>query len=60
MNTIQNFKPTEENSPISNQPHLRPLNLNDTNYRHNLDSDYMEKIANNTKAFRQFKETVNA
>ena len=58
MNTIQGSKTIKENSPISNQPTPRPLKLNDSNYRHNLDSDYTEKIANNVKAFSQFKDTV--
>ena len=51
MNTIQYSKTIHENSPISNQPTPRPLKLNDTNYRHNLDSDYTEKIETLQKSF---------
>lgn len=60
MNTIQGSQTVTENSLGSNQLPLRHLKLNNTNLRHNLESDYTEKIANNIKAFRQFKETVNA
>jgi hypothetical protein len=49
MNTIQDSK--TENSPISNQPPLRHLKLNEVNLRHNLESDYTEKIETLEKSF---------
>jgi len=49
MNTIQDSK--TENSPISNQPPLRHLKLNEVNLRHNLESDYTEKIEALDKSF---------
>ncbi|CAD5985657.1 hypothetical protein PCC7821_04992 (plasmid) [Planktothrix rubescens NIVA-CYA 18] len=50
MNTIQDPKTMQENSPILNQSIPRPLKLNNTNYRHNLESDYTEKIETLAKA----------
>lgn len=49
MNTIQDSK--AESSPILNQSIPRPLKLNNTNYRHNLESDYTEKIETLAKSF---------
>lgn len=49
MNTIQDSK--TENSSILNQSSSRPLKLNNTNYRHNLESDYTEKIETLAKSF---------
>jgi hypothetical protein len=51
MNTIQDSKTMQENSPILNQSTPRPLKLNNTNYRHNLESDYTEKIEALEKSF---------
>lgn len=40
-----------DSNPIDNQQSPRTLKLNNTNYRHNLESDYTEKIETLAKSF---------
>ena len=51
MNTIDKSKIISDSKPIYNQQSPRTLKLNNTNYRHNLESDYTEKIETLAKSF---------
>lgn len=51
MNTIDKSKIISDSKPIHNQQSPRTLKLNNTNYRHNLESDYTEKIETLAKSF---------